>query len=80
MSDKLTEPSRAPFNEVEARFGLNRSNSKRAFARYNIPAVQQSDSHVFPLSRVTNNHLVVGFKALKSQLRDFKGLVGTLGC
>lgn len=80
MGDKLTESSRAPFHEVEARFGLNCSNGKRAFTRYNIATVQQSDSHVFPFSGVTNYHLVVGFEALKSQLRDFERLMGTLSC
>lgn len=80
MGDELTESSRAPFDEVEARFRLNRSDGKRAFTRYNIATIQQSNSHIFSFSRITHNHLVVGFEALKSQLGYFEGFVRALGC
>lgn len=65
MGNKLTESSRAPFDEVEARFCFNCSDGKGAFTRYNIATIQQSDSHVFSFSGVTHNHLVIGLETLK---------------
>lgn len=80
IDNKLTESSRAPFDEVKARFRLNRSDGKRAFTRYNIATIQQSNSHIFSFSGVTHNHLVVGLEALKGQLGYFEGFVRAFGC
>jgi hypothetical protein len=57
------EASRAPFDKVEGRLGLESSGSRRAVARNNVSAVQQRDSHVLAVARVADNHLVVGLEA-----------------
>jgi hypothetical protein len=61
--DAELEAGRAPFNQVEGRFGLEGSSRDTAVARNDITAVQKSDSHVLSVARVADNHLVVRLEA-----------------
>ena len=73
------ESSRAPVDELDGTFGLERSNGYMYVLWYNITPVEQASSHVFPVARIALHHLVVGLEARHRDLLDRIGLVRGLG-
>lgn len=61
--DADLEAGRAPLDQVEGGLGLEGGDSGVAVARYNVATVQESDSHVLAVPRVTDYHLIVGLEA-----------------
>jgi hypothetical protein len=57
------EASRAPFNKVERRLGLESRSGSRAVARNDVTTVEKGNSHVLPVAGIADDHLVVGLKA-----------------
>jgi hypothetical protein len=73
--DSELETSGAPLNKVERGLGLEGGDGGIAVARNTITTVQKSDSHVLAVSRITDDHLVVGLKALEGKLLNLEALV-----
>jgi hypothetical protein len=73
--DSELETSGAPLNKVERGLGLEGGDGGIAVARNTITTVQKSDSHVLAVSGITDDHLVVGLKALEGKLLDLEALV-----
>ena len=61
--DAELEASRAPLDQVEGGFGLQRTGSSTAVARDDITTVEEGNSHVLSVARVADNHLIVGLEA-----------------
>lgn len=68
--DAKLETSRAPFDQVEGGLGLEGGNGRRAVTGDDVSAVQQGNSHVLSIARVTDNHLVVRLEACKRGKSD----------
>lgn len=60
---------------MEAGLGLQRGNRGIGVARNHVPAIQQGDGHVLSVSRIADDHLIVGFKALQSQILHLEAFV-----
>src|SRR5271170_7182612 len=59
---------RTPINKLNSPPHFNRRNSLIRIPRNHIPTIQQSTSHIMSSSRITNNHLIMRFKTLKSNI------------
>lgn len=73
--DSQLETGRTPFDKVEAGLGLEGCNSSVTVAWHNVTTVQQCDSHIFSLSRVADNHLIMRLEALEGKIHDFVTLM-----
>jgi len=76
--ERLTESSGAPLDKVKGGLCFNGCNRRCTVARYNIATVQESDGHVFSVSRIADNHLVVGLETLECQVGNLERLMGAL--
>lgn len=76
--DRLTESSGAPLDKVKGGLCFNGCNRRRTVARYDIATVQKSNGHVFSVSWIADNHLVIGFEALECQVGNLEGLMSAL--
>lgn len=61
--DANLEAGRAPLDQVKGGLGLEGGDSSVAVAGNDVATVQKSDGHVLAVSRVADNHLVVGLEA-----------------
>ena len=66
--DPHLKTGRAPFDEVEAGFGLERCDGGVALSRNHVTSVQQGHGHIFALSWVADHHLIARLKTLKGQV------------
>jgi len=78
VTDTELEAGRAPVDELNGTLGLDLSDGRVDVFGNDISSVEKSASHVFTLTRIAFNHLVVRFEARVSKLRDSVGLVGSL--
>ena len=72
------EASRTPVNELNCALGLEGGNCALDVVWDNITTVQQASGHVFAITRITFDHLVVGLKARVGDLLDGVRLVLSL--
>lgn len=79
VADTNLETSGAPVDELNSALGLEGSNSSMGIFRNNITTVQQAGGHIFAVTGVTLDHLVVGLKAGCGNLVDGVGLMQGLG-
>jgi hypothetical protein len=79
VADTDLETSRAPVDELDGALCLEGSNSSVSFLGDNVTTVQQAGSHVFAVTGVALDHLVVGLEAGHGDLVDGVGLVEGLG-
>lgn len=78
-ADTKLEASRAPVNELDGALGLERGDGTVSILGDDITTVQQAGSHIFAISGVTLDHLVIGLEARHGHLLDGVGLVSSLG-
>jgi hypothetical protein len=69
------ETRRTPVDELNGSLSSDIGHSGVDVLRHNVTTVEQTTSHVFSLSWVTLDHLVVGFEARNGHLRHRVGLV-----
>jgi hypothetical protein len=62
VADTELETGRTPVDELNRSLGLDLGNGRVDILGHNVTSVQQTTSHVLSLSRVTLDHLVVGFE------------------
>ena len=79
VADTNLEARRAPINELNGTLSLKGCNSAMNIIGNDIAAVQQASSHVFAISRVALNHLIVWLEAGHRDLLNGVGLVGCFG-
>jgi hypothetical protein len=79
VADTDLETSRAPVDELDGTLGLEGGNSSVGLLGDNVTTVQQAGSHVFAVTGVALDHLVVGLEAGHGDLVDRVGLVEGLG-
>lgn len=79
VADTNLETSRAPVDELDGTLGLEGGHSSVSILGDDITTVQQASGHVFAVTRVTLDHLVVGLEAGHGDLVDRVGLVEGLG-
>ena len=63
VADADLEPSRAPIDELDRAFGLERSNGNVHIFWYDVSTIEQACSHIFAVARIALHHLVVGLEA-----------------
>ena len=73
------ESSWAPVNELNGALRLQRSNSGVHVIRDDVPTVQKAGRHVFAITRIAFDHLVVGLEAGHRDLLDRVGFMRSLG-
>lgn len=76
--DADLETGRAPLDQIERRLCFERSNCRIAVSGNDITTIEESYSHIFALSRVTNHHLIRRLCALASELIHFEAFMGRL--
>ena len=74
--DSQFEAGWTPFDKIEARLGLERCNSSVTVAWNNVTTIQECNSHIFSLSRVTDDHLVLRLEALEGEIHYLVTLMG----
>ena len=79
VTDTNLEASWAPINELNCALGLEMGNSCVDFLGNDITTVKETCRHVFAVTRITLDHLVVWLEARAGYFRDGVGLVGCLG-
>lgn len=79
VADTNLETSWAPVDKLNSPLRLDARNSRVDLLGDNVSAVQQAGGHVFPVSGVTLDHLVMGFEARVGDLLDRVCFVGCLG-
>lgn len=62
-ADTDLEASWAPVDELDGTLRLQSRNSRMYVLRDNVSTVQKTSSHVFAISRITFDHLVVRLEA-----------------
>lgn len=80
IADTNFETSGAPIDELNRSLCLEGSNSAVNIVGNHIPTVEQAGSHVFSITRITFDHLVVGLEARHGDLLNRVGLVLCFGC
>ena len=78
VADTNFETSRAPVDELDGALGLETGHSGVGLPGDNVTTVEQAGSHVFAVTRIALNHLVVRLEASHGDLIDRVGLVGSL--
>jgi hypothetical protein len=69
------EARRTPINKLNGPTRLNTRNRLVGVSRDDIATVQKRTGHVMCGTGVTNNHLIVGFKALEGDVLDAVGFM-----
>jgi hypothetical protein len=72
------ETSWAPVDELNGSLGLECSNSLVDILGHNITSVEQASGHIFAISWIALNHLVVGLEAGSRNLLYTVGLMRSL--
>lgn len=75
VADTELETGGTPVDELNRSLGLDLGDGGVDVLGNDITSVQQATGHVFALSRVTLDHLVVGFETRECHLGDRVGLV-----
>lgn len=75
VADTNLEAGRTPVDELNRPFGLDASDGSVHLLRDNITTIEQAGGHVFPVTGIALNHLVVWLEAGVGDLLDGVGLV-----
>ena len=79
VADTNFESSWAPVNELNGALRLQRGNSGVYVIGNDITTVQEAGRHVFTITRIAFDHLVVGLETCHGDLLDGVGLMRCLG-
>ena len=79
IADTNLEAGRAPVYELDSALGLESSHCTVHIVGHHITTVQQARSHVFAVSRIAFDHLVVGLEARVGDFRDRIGFMLSFG-
>lgn len=63
LSATYLEASRAPIDELDCTLGFDRGDSGVDILRHDVTTVQQADGHIFAMSRIAFDHLVLRLEA-----------------
>lgn len=75
IADTNFEASRAPVHELDSPLGLESSHCTVDIIGHDITTVEQAGSHVFAVSGIAFDHLVVGLEAGVGDLLDRVGFM-----
>lgn len=78
VADTELETGRTPIDELDRSLGLDLGDGGVDILGDDVTSVEQTTGHVLSLSRVTLDHLVVGFETRKGHFGDRVGLVECL--
>lgn len=80
ITDTNLEARRTPVDELNRPLGLDASDGSVYLLRDNITTVEQAGGHVFSVTGIALDHLVVRLETGVGDLLDGVGLVGGPGC